>query len=313
MRVNRGLLFWGVALIIAGLIPLAVQQGVIERESLTDIWRLWPLVLVALGFALILSRTPLAALGTLTAAVIVGVAGGAALTLGPGLAVACGVGEPTEPRSDGGTLPADAAVNVSFNCGTLDIGLAPGNDWRLDARGAEPRVDANAERLTLATPEGIAFAAGRQVWDLTLPEATADLRVDANAARSRVNLTDGAVSRLRASINAGDARFDLTDVEVDDIDVSLNAGSLTIAGNHGTRLAGHLGVNAGSIDICAPDDAVVVIRSDGNVTFSHNLADAGLVEVAEDSWRRGEGAPALDLRVSGNAASFNLLDEEGCD
>jgi hypothetical protein len=91
MRINRGLLFWGVALVVAGVVALAVGQGWIDRQAMLELWRLWPLILVALGVAIVLSRTPLAALGILVAALVVGAAAGAALALGPGVVAACGV------------------------------------------------------------------------------------------------------------------------------------------------------------------------------------------------------------------------------
>ncbi len=77
MHLHRGLLFWGLALIVAGATTLAVQQGYVDKDLVANAWRLWPLILVAIGLAIILSRTPLAPLGTIAAAVVVGVAGGA--------------------------------------------------------------------------------------------------------------------------------------------------------------------------------------------------------------------------------------------
>ena len=46
MRVNRGLVFWGVALVSAGLVALAIQFDVIAEESARQAWQLWPVALM---------------------------------------------------------------------------------------------------------------------------------------------------------------------------------------------------------------------------------------------------------------------------
>ena len=58
MHVNRGLVFWGVALITAGAVALALQAGWIDGSVLRDLWRFWPIALIAIGLAIIAARTP---------------------------------------------------------------------------------------------------------------------------------------------------------------------------------------------------------------------------------------------------------------
>ena len=72
-------------------------------------------------------------------------------------------------------------------------------------------------------------------------------------------------------------------------------------------------MNAGSLELCAPDDAVVAITlEDTNVTFSHNLDDLGLTRRG-DTWSTGEGDADIILSIDGNAASFTLNPEGGCE
>ncbi|MBA2631948.1 MAG: hypothetical protein H0U86_02920, partial [Chloroflexi bacterium] len=80
MQVNRGFAFWGVALITAGVVALAIQAALIPEESARQAWRLWPLLLVVIGLSLIASRTPFGLVATLLAGVV---AGGLAGTLWP--------------------------------------------------------------------------------------------------------------------------------------------------------------------------------------------------------------------------------------
>ena len=46
MRVNRGLLGWGVFFIVLGAVPLAVRSGLLSEASLANAWQLWPLLLI---------------------------------------------------------------------------------------------------------------------------------------------------------------------------------------------------------------------------------------------------------------------------
>ena len=52
MRINRGLLNWGVFLIALGGIPLAVDQGWLDSDVARDLGQLWPLLLVGIGLGL---------------------------------------------------------------------------------------------------------------------------------------------------------------------------------------------------------------------------------------------------------------------
>jgi hypothetical protein len=79
MRVRRGLLFWGLLLLPLGAIPLLERAGVVAASQLTEVWRLWPLVLVALGLGLLLGRGRAGALGTALLALVLGILGGGAL------------------------------------------------------------------------------------------------------------------------------------------------------------------------------------------------------------------------------------------
>lgn len=319
MRINRGLLFWGLALVIGGGVALAAQQGYIDREVLREAWRLWPLILVAIGLAIILGRTPFSWVGTVVAAVVVGIAGGALLSVGPAV-VSCGGSEPTAFDTGSGTFGGTASVGLDFNCGTLAVGMAGGNDWsaRTGSRGDRSAlVDAGPNALKISAPDGgWGLADSRQRWEVTLGSAVRyDLDVSANAAETVLDLRDGSFSRLRLDPNAGSVRVDLSGATLDDLQASVNAGSLSITVDGATQITGGaIEANAASVELCTAPGTAIRISSDSNFTFSHNLDDAGLSR-SGDSWTSAgfDGAQhTITLSVDGNAASFTLNPSGGC-
>lgn len=319
MHINRGLIFWGVALVTAGVVALAIQSQIIPSDSARQAWRLWPLMLIVIGVAVIASRTPFGAIAVLLAGLVAGgLAGTLVAGLPDGLEIGCG-GDPTESVTAQGSFATDGQVDLDFSCGELDVSTQPGTDWALVARhgaDAEPEVTSDTESLRVEAEGGgfIGFTDSRQAWDVVLPtDATLALSVDANAASSRLELDDADLSTLEIDANAGDVDVALPGAAVRELGVDANAGSISITADDATRLDGSVEMNAGSLELCVPDGvAVEITLEEDNVTFSDNLDDSGLARDG-DTWRSGDGAdPAVTLRVNGNAASFTLNPEGGC-
>ena len=317
VRVRRGLLFWGLFFIPLGGVPLLVRAGALDPDLVAQAWRLWPLLLVALGLTLILGRSRAGILGTVVAALALGVvAGGALAASTPWLGNVGGCGASTSPADqrteDSGTFAGPASVEFDLNCGTLDVGMTPGNDWHLIAnyRGDPPRVEESVDSLTIHSPD--AFGQRRQAWQVELPaDRTSDLTITANASSGTIHLAGATLATLKAGLNAGDLRIDASEGRVSTVDIAVNAGRVRIR-THGD-LHGSLSANAGSIELCAPPDAALRIRVQEQLTFAHNLDDRGLTRSGE-FWTR-EGTPSggfVDVDVQGNAANFTLDPDGGC-
>lgn len=319
MQMNRGLLFWGLALVTAGVVALSASQGWIDRDALVGAWRLWPVILIAIGLSIVLSRTPLAILGTVVAALVVGVAGGAAFSVGPGI-VSCGDGPLSTETATGEFTQPNVSVRLELNCGELDVGLADGTGW-LAVTGTSadepPDLESNDGSLALRSEGGtVPFRSERHEWALTLGRDVAyDVSASLNAADSRFDFASGSFSSISLDPNAGSVFLDLTGAEVGDFSVSLNAGSLSLLTDAETDLIGVLSVNAGSIDFCAPEGTAVRFTVDANVTFAHDLDDSGLSQSGDTFTTDGfvNAAHQVDLRLEGNAASFDFNPEDGCE
>jgi hypothetical protein len=314
---RRGLLFWGIAFIVAGAVALAVQQGIIPRQTLAELWRLWPVILIALGLAVLVSRTPAAPLGAVLAGAILGAAAGTLIGGGISFAGGCG-GEPPEAVTERhtGDFNEQAEVAIGFSCGELEVTTAPGAAWEFGygTAGSAPSIESDSGRLAVESRHGGFLEPQRQRWEVTLPtDLPLDVTVSLNAAGGAVDLAGANLPALQVGLNAGDLDLRLAGVTAESADLSLNAGSLEIVADAQTKVAGVLDANAGNVQLCAPPELILELDLDG-VLLSHDLEEAGLV-ADEDIWRTPDGTAgpgSLRLRLEGNATNLSLIREASC-
>lgn len=319
MQINRGLIFWGFALVTAGAVALAIQAGLIPVAAARDAWRFWPVLLIVIGLAIVAGRTAFGTIATVLAGLVAGAFAGALVVGIPGgFSIGCG-GEPTETASAEGAFDTDGDVELDFSCGDLSVTTAAGTGWSVNARhGAdrEPTIESTDESLRVAAQEGgfFGFTESRQTWDVVLPaDATLALTVDSNAASARLDLPEADLSSLAIDANAGSVSLIIPGAEVRELSVDANAGSVSIDADRSTRMAGSIEINAGSIELCIPNESVVAITlEEDNVSFSHNLDDRGFTGDG-DTWLLGDGDADVTLDVNGNAGSLTLNPEEGCE
>jgi hypothetical protein len=318
MRVRRGLLFWGFFLIPLGALPLLVRAGALDGNRLVDAWRLWPLILVGVGLALLVGRTRAAVVGTMVIALVLGTIGGAALASGSvwvGGVTECGVasGAATQRLDRSGTFAGPATTRLDLRCGSLNVSPTSAADWSVQAahRGPAPVVNATADGLDVRVPAGAGDQ--RQDWTVRLPAAAVrEIGVTANAASASLDLAGMTLTRLDADMNAGDLRVDAATATIDRVRATMNAGRIRLTVGP-TALTGDLSVNAGAIDVCVPDNVALRFHVTDQLTFVNNLGARGLSRSGA-VWTRTAtgGGPVVDLSVDGNAASFTLNPEGGC-
>ena len=319
MRINRGLLFWGVALITAGSVALAASQGWFDVSILGGAWRLWPLVLIAIGVSIVLARTSFAWLGTLAAGLIVGLAGGALIAGGPTFGNCNGTAG--TPQASTGTFAGQqVSVDLQLNCGTLALSIADGSGWRADTAvegSVLPSLSNSPSSLQIHSGDhGGLFDRERQAWTLQLGREVAyDFSATLNAADSTIDGGGGSFESMHLTTNAGTTNLELAGAQVADMQLQLNAGTANISLDSTSDLAGQLHANAGSINLCAAGDVALQISVTSSVAFSNNLEDSGLQQQGADTWVTANFAQAAHktvLQVQGNAATFTLDPEEGC-
>ncbi len=318
MRIRRGLLFWGLFLIPIGGITLLVRAGVVDADRLSEAWRLWPLILVGIGLAILLGRSRRAVVMTAVVALVLRSLGGVALASGHlwiGALSDCTVASgPTDKQLErSGTFDGAAAVRLDLRCGSLALATSPATEWKLAAayRGPAPVVDAAGGRLDVRVPGGSSDR--RSDWTVGLPEASVgSLTLTANAATVTLALPGSHLTSLDAAMNAGDLRLDAAGGAIDAIDLSMNAGRIRLAAGS-AALSGDVSVNAGAFDLCVPKGIRLRFHVTDQLTFANNLGARGLTRTG-DTWtrERTNGGPLIDLSIGGSAASFSLDPDGGC-
>jgi hypothetical protein len=329
MRVNHGLLNWGIFLVALGGVPLVVRYADLGTNLVDDIWRLWPLILVGIGLGLVLKLTPLGWLGGALVAFTFGVMGGAFLTGGiAGVSVACVGTGPTETTSRSGFVAGERfELRMELTCGEVTVARGTDASWRVDATHAEgrpPIIDGAVTSLSVRTdPSGgttfVPFAGeARNEWQVTVPAVPAlDASMTINAAKATLGLSPGAFAGLNGTFNAVDVDIDLSGASPGpdaSVNMTLNAtsGKLRLPA---AALTGNMTLNASSLTLCVDPD--VALRVDHQQTLSSDdlgAARSGLTQVGR-GWQTAGYDTALvrvELNVRSNVSSLSLDRSGGC-
>jgi hypothetical protein len=320
MTVRRGTLYVGVFFLAAGAVALGAAAGALDRSVVAStLGALWPVAVIAIGVGLVLRRSPAALVAGILAAALPGIALGASVVAVPELSVHCGdlAGPATPAVSRGGTFGSTANVDLSLSCGELNVTAQPGNAWRLDARDGDSRgtvLTADATRLSAQTDRDSGhwnLRAGRTAWDVALPTGTTiDLTTELNAGRGQINLGGTTLGSVDLVANAADLHVDLSGASLGRLALELNAGSAGIV-LPAASFAGDLHVNAGSLELCAPDQLALRVRS---TTTLGSIDVNGLVRRGS-AWETPgyDAAPfKADLAIDANVGSVTINPEGGC-
>ncbi len=140
MTINRRLLHWGLFFVTTGAVVLAITGGLVTADGIATAFRLWPVLVIALGVGVLLRRTRLNAAGGIVLAVVPGlvlggVLGATSLVRLPDwdeLRAACVDARPAGLETRRGTFTGDATVDLE-----LAVRRADGDD-RAGRRLAPP-------------------------------------------------------------------------------------------------------------------------------------------------------------------------------
>ncbi len=327
MHVRRGYLGWGVFLILAGAVPLAVRSGYLTDDQISRLWTLWPLILIGIGVGLILSRTRFDFVGGLIVAATFGLMVGGLLSSGFGAIASGGCGSERGsvafPTRDGSLSAAGGAVDLQLDCGDITVAVASGSGWRVegkDATGSGPDLRSSDGSLSVQSRDrdpGPFWVFGpRATWRVTLPDAPRlDIDLKLNAGSGTVGLGDARLGALDLELNAGSATVDLASVkEIDGIKFGVNAGSMGLTLPN-LSMTGSIEVSAGSVKLCAPPGAALKLHTGESIVAGYDYGGHGLVQTGSTWTTPGfeTAAVRIELRTAATAGSFALDPEGGCD
>lgn len=297
MRVHRKTLYVGVFLLAMGGVLLIAQGGALDPETVRQALRLWPLLFIGLGAALLLRRTRLGLAGGMVAAALPGLLLGGLVAAAPDLEVDCAGRSVPAGVVREGTFGGRAVIDLELACGDLDLTNAPGRAWRVavgEAGGKLPTITASGDRLTVVSSDRdhrFGPPWGGESWVVTLPtEVALDLGLSVDAGRADLDLRGAAVERLRLEVNAGAARIVLPDGADSTVDLSVDAGSL---------------------DVCVPAGLGVRLVTDGDL---NDIEVAGFIRSGE-AWETPGYATTThhaEVTVEANLASVDIQLEGDC-
>jgi len=314
----RGAIFWGAALITAGVVILAIQQGIVSRDILDQAARWWPLILIGAGVAVIVAGR-LGAIAVGLAGILLGLLIGGLVGAGS-FPTACGGSDPGQLQAfDSGSFSATgASVELELNCSSLTVAGGSGDGWivEADAESASDLELSSGERnLVIRSGDAVSLGGRRHVAVVLPDDNGINVSTSLNAGEATLALAGGHWGAIQVDGNATSIRVDASDAAADTIEASLNAGSVGITFSDQTEVGSvRLSANAGEFHVCVPDNVGLQVTVGSSVASGHNLDEAGLTEDG-NVWRTSGYASAethIDIVFSGNAAAFTLNPEEGC-
>lgn len=313
MRVNRRFLFWGVLLVAIGGVLVAADLGAIDTSILADIIRLWPVALIAIGASVVLRRTRISLPAALVAALIPGLVVGAAFAVAPRIAGSCGVrGDLATISTEQGSFDGPASVSIRSGCGILHLTTVDGVLWKLDSAGSgrtpSIRADDRSLEIEAAIDDLSQLDAGRNLWDLTLPDEIENLRVTVVAGSAVVDLPGADITSLQVNANAGKVTMNASNASVSEFEAHVNAGDLSISLPAEGDLVGTVRVNAGQASICySPDLGLRVVSNGAANHVSVRGEDQGGGVWISPNYRSAPHHADLDVRSNFGAVEFNPL------
>ena len=260
-HLRRGFPLFPLLLISLGCLLLLQTTGILSWHLWASIWRLWPVLLIAIGINIILgARMPWVA-GTLITAVL---AVGIALTAFSGAFTTNGFRNDIVATATFDELLGETesvGVNINFGAGELRVdSLPPGspNLVEADFQGREAEVSVNrfdrSADLDISNGDfdfGFLRINDRAIWDVSLsPSPTMFLDLNAGASEMTLDLSKLKVHDL--SIDAGAADIEIvmpSDAGNVNADIDIGAADLIIIIPEGVGARIDVDTAAGSLSI----------------------------------------------------------------
>jgi hypothetical protein len=243
-------LFWPLVFVGAGAILLLSNLGYVPWQSWNILWRLWPLLLVALGVDLLIGRR----------SVLGAVISGLVLLLLIGLVVALVVFAQNIPAlAELTQTPAVHTEHVEYPLGDVEGALIS-----LDFSAAPCAVSALENSPNLI--EADVTLRNELVFETDVQGSQADVRLDSRFAgtwfwpfdlegseRWDVRLSPRVPLELLLDTGSGHCEFDLTGLQIDVLDLNSGSGAVELALPSASTFRARIDSGSGSVSIVVPE------------------------------------------------------------
>lgn len=317
MTLDRGRLNWGVFLIVLGAVPLAYNRGAISIDTVSDLWRFWPLVLIGLGLGIVLSRTPWAFIGGLVVAACLGLVLGSLLAVGPHVGCGPGSGPSHTFEYDGSFTASNPQVRLDLQCGSARVDTSSDERWHVhgSTNGDEPAVSSTPASLDVrqGNRNGWFINRGDDRWEVMLPPNLGSLSAKVDAGEARFSLAGATLASASFSVNAGSLNVDLSAARIESLRLSTNVGSSSLILDGSSDISGEITNNVGSTDICLPAGLGLRVSYNGNLG-SENFSGAGLA-IVNGAWQTAGYETAIykaNFTIKNSVGSVTLNPAGGC-
>jgi cell wall-active antibiotic response 4TMS protein YvqF len=272
-------------LIFIGAVFLLQNTGYLPPNFWLNLWKLWPLVLVLIGFELLLAHRVswVALAGVAAVALIIG-----GITLRPDAPTSSGAGGPsisTTAQTDLGGAN-QAAVTVRFGAGQLVLGpieQAPSNALASMTYQGPPQLEPHAQYNVAAAGVGqLEYQSTNRGGPGFLPffggrSDEAHLQLDLAPAVP--------IASLNIQTGATDARLDLSNLHVAALDMSIGAATAWVRFPEGAGLTNvHIRGGASTITLEVPDGVSAQIQHQGGLS-TLNVDQSRFPQVSDSMFR----------------------------
>jgi len=244
--------FWPLVLIGAGVLLLLSNLGYLQWQSWNTLWRLWPILLIALGIDVLIGRRSMVG-AVVSAILILALIGGtvALVFFAQNIPALSNLYQPTEWHTDHIEHPLGDIEGASI---TIDWSSAPG------------RLGALHDSRNLI--EGDITYRGELVFDVVTRGDHTNVELDTQFSGpwfgpvelSRqmdsqwdVMLSPSVPLDLTLDTGSGSCDFDLTDLQISDLFLDVGSGSVDLSLPSDNTFNGHIDGGSGSLNIVLPE------------------------------------------------------------
>ena len=296
-------LVWPIILIGAGILFLLNNLGIVDWDVWLTIGRLWPLILVAIGFDIILGRSS----GIWPALAFLLII--ALFTSGAWLVNTTGSILSGELRSQEINQPLDgvtnAKIDVDFGVGQLEIGKTSNEDMLVD--GVIELTDSEVLDHEHRTASGTAYVLIASHGQQFYPSWWFN---DGQSPKRewKLYLTEKIPIELDVDAGVGKTELDLRQLKLDALDVDCGVGEMVVYLPSEEQYTAYIDGGVGQLKIFVPEDLAVRIVVDSGLGNTSVVGDYNQSGNTYTSASYGEGSETSNIYVNGGVGNISIIE-----